>query len=222
MQKTTVTLIALTLGLLAVAPAASQTGPLPEVIVETEEVVITMPTFEEVEAYVESQFPTTVNYKPGDLITKSEVAPVLSGLSSIGWNVQRPDLILDLVLDDNDYLVKELRTRKGKKLYDKVAKYPGVLSHLDRMRDMHGGKKTLEVFVQKTPNNADIIKTLVTTKRGKRFAKDVAKYPNGKDFNKPTDRIYRVQELLISLRKLYDWELSVMESYASGAQGQNG
>ena len=169
-----------------------------------------LPPFAEVERVVLTHFAPSYDFKEGDLITKSDVQPVLAALASIGWQLPHPELILNRVLDDNDFLVKQLKSSKGRRLYDRVAKYPGALDRLDRMREMHGGNKTLEVFVQKTPNNYDLMKTITTTKRGQRFAKDIAKFDDGSKFNTPTGRIYRVSELLPALKQLYDRQLAEM------------
>ncbi len=167
-----------------------------------------LPPFSEVEQLVREHFAPSYTFKEGDLLTKSDVAPVLGSLATIGWRIPDPKLILDRVLGDDDYLVRQLRSPKGRQLYGKVSQYPGAIDRLDRMREMQGGQKTLEVFVQKTRGNADVMTTILTTKRGQRFANDIAKFNNGKDFNKPTERIYRVSELLPALRELYDEQLA--------------
>ena len=119
------------------------------------------------------------------------------------------------MLDGNDFLVRQLKSPKGRQLYNRVAGLPGALDRLDRMRQMPNGKKTLDVFVQKTPGNADVTKTILTTKRGQRFARDIAKYSDGKDFNKPTHRIYRVNELLTALKEAYVEQLAQTQQDSS-------
>ena len=170
-----------------------------------------LPPFSDVEQLVKKHFAPTYKFKEGDLITKSDVSPFLAQLPSIGWHLPKPERILDRVLDDNDYLVRQLKSPKGRQLFQRTAKYPGALDRLDRMREMHGGNKTLDVFVQKTPGNADVLTTILTTKRGQRFANDIAKYNNGKDFNEPTERIYRVQELVPALKQIYDEQLEELK-----------
>ena len=164
--------------------------------------------FSEIQKAVEEHFKPTRDFQPGDLITRSDVQAVLGTLASIGWNVPRQDEIVEMALPDDDFLVEQLRSKKGKKVFDRVAKYPGALDKLDRMRQMPKGEATFTTWVQKTKHSAKLFEEILTTPGGQRLLADAGKLNGSKDLNKPTGRIYRVAELLTVLNAAYQDEMA--------------
>ncbi len=164
------------------------------------------PPFADVEKVIREQFKPTYKFHRGDLIVRSQVTAALKAIEAIGWSVPEQEKLMELVLPDSDFLVQQLKTPKGKQLYQQVAGLPGAIDMLDHLRHMKGGQKTFEVLVQKSRGTDKIIRDMVTTSGGRRLARDITKYENGKDFTKPTHRIYRVQELIAALHDVYQKE----------------
>src|SRR5215469_9903545 len=90
----------------AALPAAS--GKKPALSQTTKPKV--MPTFEAVKAAVEAQLKKKTHYKPGDMLSRSDVDPIFGKLGGLGWKVDDQKAILDQLLPDDYYLVRALRS----------------------------------------------------------------------------------------------------------------
>ena len=198
-SKKLLALLAISLWAGTVQPSLAQRRPAP---------APTPPPFDTIRNAVEEHFAAKRDYRPGDLITQSDVQAALSAVAQVGWNVPKQKELLELTLADDDFLVQELRTKDGKKIFDRVAKFPGALDKLDRIREMPKGKYAFKTLIHKTHNSVQLIEEITTTPQGARFAQDIAKFDSSADFNKPTGRIYRVNELLAALEFIYKAELA--------------
>jgi hypothetical protein len=88
-----------------------------------------------------------------------------------------------------------LRTRKGTQFMRNLAKDGGKFDTLDRFRKLPRGYTMLQTMID-TPKGHQLLSDMVTAKTGKGTAEQLARSPEGKDFDKPTGLIYTEEALL--------------------------
>ncbi len=137
-------------------------------------------------------------YKPGDLITREQVAPLLDELAKTGFPVHAPEDVLTRIPAADEVLPRLLATTSGKKFMRRVARYPGAYDRLDRLSVMPHGAQTIRDLI-KGPGGERMIEYMVDTRGGKAMGNMLSKAPNGRDFNKPTTRIYTASQLVEAL-----------------------
>ena len=140
-------------------------------------------------------------YQPGGIITRSEVKPIFQRLAKMGHRVAAPNAkkILEQVLADDAFLVRELRTPKGRKFMARIADYPLAYDRLDRLARLPRGRRIAGDLIH-GPGGYKMIEYLTTARGGAELGKMLSKSPKGARFNKPTGRIYTVDMLLSRLR----------------------
>lgn len=161
-----------------------------------------LPEFAQIEDAVRAHFQSLPDYQAGDVITQSQVEPLL-GQQILGWLGPERSKILGRLLHDNDDLVAELRTPAGREFLPQIAKYPHGIERLDRLSQLRLGKKALRNVIH-VRDGYKLIETLATTPNGKALGNVLAKSPDGVDFNKPTGRIYTLDMLLTHLKQVYE------------------
>jgi hypothetical protein len=160
-----------------------------------------LPTFSEVEDAVRAHFRSLPDYQSGDIITRSQVEPLLSQ-KPLEWLGPKREEVLDRLLQDSDDLVTELRSPAGRDFLPQIAKYPNGIDRLDRLSQLGQGKKALRNVIH-VRDGYKLIETLATTRNGKALGKVLAKSPDGADFDKPTGRIYTLDMLLAYFEQVY-------------------
>jgi hypothetical protein len=160
------------------------------------------PEYRQVEQAVRSYFKSLATYEPGDIITRSQVEPLLGQEKSMGWLGAERAAILARLLNDEDFLVTELRTPAGRAFLPQIANYPGGLDRLDHLSRLNQGKKSVRNVIR-VRDGYKLIETLATTPNGTALGKSLSKSPGGADFNKPTGRIYTVDMLLERLKQVH-------------------
>ena len=163
-----------------------------------------LPSFTDVKAAVMRHFERLPDYQPGNIISQSEVAPLFAQLKRIGWTVADRKAILERVPQEDDYLIKTLRTASGRKFMQKISPSPGVYDRLERLSKLPRGKRTVQKLMGQGDRGADVIKHFATHPAGKTVGQLMSK-PNkgGVNYGKPTGRIYTVTMLLAQLKKSY-------------------
>ncbi len=154
-------------------------------------------------AIVKSTLATRQGYRPGDLISRSEVQAVLAALKDAGWDVADQSKLLDLVLEDSNFLVRQARTASGTKFLRGVAGDKLPIDRLDRLARMPGGQNLVRTIIS-LPNGQDLMGKQPTPGLGD-LTELLPKRANGltpvdKDFDKPTGRIYTEAALLTELQ----------------------
>ena len=155
--------------------------------------------FADVEKAVRDTFAELPNHRADDIITQGEVVVALRQVRQAGWKIPEPEKVLERVLPDGDYLVAQLRTRHGRRFMSKVGGRKLMYDQLDRVSRVPGGK----ALVRDLPKLPD---AAVQATQLEQF---LPKMGSGrrrrvKDFNKPTGRIYTVDQLVAALRGLYN------------------
>lgn len=166
-----------------------------------------LPEFAQVERAVRAYFKSLPDYQAGDVITRSQVEPLLGQAKLMGWLGSQRSTVLSRLLQDNDYLVGELRSPAGRDFLPQIANYPNGLDRLDRLSQLEYGKKAVRNVLH-VRDGYKLIEVLATTPNGKALGNVLAKSPDSADFNKPTGRIYTVDMLVAHLKQLYQAKMA--------------
>jgi hypothetical protein len=150
---------------------------------------------------VESYFASLPGYKKGDLITRSQIEKAIAKLEAAGVKVPDASAIAKLGLADDSFLVRELSTTQGKKFMRELAKDPSTFERLDRLSTIPRGQTLIRQLVREKGGD-DLIVYLATTQGGKNMGSMMAQARGGVNLNKPTDRIYTVDDLVAELTKV--------------------
>ena len=158
-----------------------------------------IPSLDQVESMTEEFFARQPNYRPGEIISQSQVRGLFEEFWRYGWKVPRQDELLRLVPDDSEMLVRELRTKDGRKFAQQIARYPLSFDKLDRLSRMPTGKSAFHRLVR-GPDGYKLFQYMAEAPGGNELGKMLSGTPTGRDFNKPTGRIYTVSSLIPQLR----------------------
>lgn len=161
-----------------------------------------LPSLTEVQQLVVRHFAAMPDYRPGDIIARSQVEALFPQLERLGWKVSGRKGVLGKIPADGDYLIRKLQTPQGRKFMRHIAGYPNAYDRLDRLSWLPQGKQTVHDLIHKTGGD-EMIEYLTTTSGGAELGKMLSKSPKGADFNRPTGKIYTAEMLLAHLKKAY-------------------
>ena len=162
------------------------------------------PAWPAVEWAVKAHFAALPGYRPGDVVSRSQVEPLFARLDKIGFVVAEREGILEKVPPDSDFLVRQLRTNAGQKFMRRISRHPGAFDRLERISQLHRGKQTVRELIGRGSKGADVIAYLASDPDGKKANRMMSKpSKGGRDFAKPTGRIYTAEMLLQKLREQY-------------------
>jgi hypothetical protein len=153
------------------------------------------PSAGDIKKAVEKFFASQAGFQPGDLISSSQIAAVLAKFDRAGIAVPHADKIAARGLPDDSFMVRQLSCTSGRKFMRKLAGTPGSYSRVDRLSAIPGGEKLLSDLARDKDGDK-LIEYLATTKGGQNMGKMMAAVPGGENLNRPTDRIYTVQDLV--------------------------
>jgi len=159
--------------------------------------------FEEIQQIVERHFAAIPDYKRGDLITQKSVADVFKQLELYGWKVADQKAILGDVLSDSNFIARQFRTKHGKAFMRQISRYPGGFDRVDRISAMPQGRNDV-AQMKKLPDGYKMIEAMTTTRRGKILGQRLSNAPKGKNFNKPTGKIYTADALVKRLKVSFE------------------
>ncbi len=166
-----------------------------------------MPLLDTVRETVSRHFELLPYYRPGEVLSRSDVEPLFVQLRQMGWTVRDRRSILRRVPADRDFLVLALRTPAGREFMRKVAGSPHVYDRLDRLSWRPRGREAVQELIRR-PDAAEAVKALAGGADGKTAAKTTFQGVElGADFRKPTERIYTVEMLLAQLETSYQQSL---------------
>jgi len=161
------------------------------------------PDFAVVTYAVAEYFDSLPHYQAGDLISRSQIIGAIASVNDSGWDVPDADAIVELGLADNAFLVTRLSTSAGRKFMRKIAAHPGAYARLDRLSSISRGQTLVNDLIRKRGGD-ELVTYLATTKHGRQLGEQLAATRNGVDLNKPTGRIYTVDDLVAELKHLWD------------------
>lgn len=153
-----------------------------------------IPSFVKIQQTVLDYFKDQPNYRPGDLITRKKVEPLLVRLREMGLPLPEKKKILDAVPIEGEFLAKQLSTRAGRKFMRQISRYPDAYDRLDRLSRLPHGQQTVRDLIR-GPDGYIMIEYMTTAAGGKELGKMLSNSPNGKKFNTPTGRVYTAKIL---------------------------
>ena len=155
-----------------------------------------IPPMSEITAAVKQFFKDQKNYKPGDLITRDQIAPLLDRLQEMGLPLPDKKQILADLPNKKEFLVRQLSTPAGKKFMRQIARYPEAFDRVD-MADSPAARtaKRSSIWIR-GPDGYKMIEYMTTAAGGKELGRMLSQAPDGHNFNKPTDRIYTADLLV--------------------------
>ncbi len=151
---------------------------------------------------IEKYFGQKRGYRDGDIISQSEVREVFRKLKSMGWVVTDQKEILAQVLPDNDYMVRQLRTKKGRVFMADLSKTPAAYDRLERFLRLPLSKREFRGLLN-GPDGYKMFSYMVTSRGGKALGRQLSNIKQGRNFNKPTGHIYTVDQLVKRLSESY-------------------
>lgn len=163
------------------------------------------PTFEEVERLVRQHFADRKDYRFGDLITRQDVEPVYKKLAGRGWKIAEWSQIEKQFLSDRDYLVKQLRSRRGQPFMREISHMPNGYDRVDRLRKMPYGRQRIKELIR-GPDGHKLIQYMTTTQGGSNLGRSLSRTRKGKNFNRATGRIYTLDQFLACLKQSHKAE----------------
>ncbi len=176
-----------------------------------------LPKFEHVEQFVQRYYHGQPSFEAGDLLSRSRVEPVLSGLKQMGWAVPDAKAVLASVPADNSFLVRELYSPEGLRFMRKVDRYPMAYDRLERLARLPNGRRTVHDLIH-GKGGEKMVEYLTISRGGREMGKMLSKIPAGTSFNQPTGKVYTVQALITRLRESHRLsEKTRQEQLASAA-----
>jgi len=160
------------------------------------------PTWDEVDQATLKFFDEQPNFGAGEIISQSQVRGLFEELKRMGWTLPKPQKILDLVPGDNETLVRDMRTADGRKFAKQISGLPNAYDRLDRLIRMPTGRSAVARLI-KGPDGVWLLQYMTEDPGGAAMGRMLSNTPTGKDFNRPTGRIYMVPELINELRGAY-------------------
>ncbi|HUT10697.1 MAG TPA: hypothetical protein VMY42_09385 [Thermoguttaceae bacterium] len=161
-----------------------------------------VPPFDEIRLAVLEHFESMPDYRPGDIITRSEVERLFARLKRIGFVPADGVTILEKVPSESDFMVRQLRTPAGREFMQEISPHPGVYDRLERLAGLRRGKDTVAELIRRGPKGAEVIAYFATDPDGIKASKLMSTpTKGGKDYGKSTGRIYTVNALLEALQK---------------------
>jgi len=147
-----------------------------------------------------------------DLVTQQDVSGLFKKIETLGWEINNQDRkkILDRLLPESDYLVRQLRSTQGRQFMKKISTLPGGYDRIDRLRKMPHGKYRIREFI-KGPDGDLMIEYMTTTKNGKNLGKLLSNAKTGRNFNEPTGMLYTQKDVLQHLQKIYQTDRTEAE-----------
>lgn len=165
-----------------------------------------LPTYKEIAQLTRQQF-AEKKLGQSTLISRGDVTPLFEQFAKLGWKVADQRAILEQVLPDNDFMVRQLRRSDAGRFVRNIEKDPQGYDRIDRMRRLPRGHIFLSDLIT-NPGGYKLIDYMTNSPGGYNLGTMVSKTPDGKNFNKATGRIYTVAQFEARLATSYQEELA--------------
>ena len=171
-----------------------------------------MPPITTVKGVINKHFAKLKEHRTNDIISRRDIDPILKELAKRGWKISDEKKLVKEVLDDQNELVRILRSKDGKKFMRKVSGQKNVYDRLDRVvREKNGASLLRKVVAlpdghkyvnaQQKPGTPTLSDLLLINKRGSAHKRKL------KDFNKPTGIRYTLDAFWKRLQVSYNRDL---------------
>jgi len=141
------------------------------------------------------------DYKPGDLITRQQVEPLLPQMKKQGISTEELQQIVADLIDGNSFLARELHAPAGRKFMRRIAHYPEAYDRLDRLLQLPDGRRIVRRLVR-GPGGEKMLEYLTKAPGGRVLGNMLSKDSEKKEFNRPTGKIYTEEMLINRLEQL--------------------
>ena len=159
----------------------------------------------QVKQIIAKHFQSIKGYQSGDLISSSQVEELFGRFERLGWTVEAKSDILARVVKSGSFLDTTMNSAKGKKFFRQVNQSKNGADRLERMLALKNGRSSIRQLVYEIPNGADYVKALATSRHGKVVDRGVNRSSAaGKNFSKPTGKIYIEEALTEELVTLFE------------------
>ncbi|MFZ1934956.1 MAG: hypothetical protein WCB27_21195 [Thermoguttaceae bacterium] len=163
-------------------------------------VVRPIPSLSELRQVVLRYFRAQRDYRPGDLITRDKIEPLLAQLRRTILPLPDAKQILQKVPAKDEFLAEQFRTPGGRKFMRQIARYDDGYDRLDRLSRLPHGKQTI-IDLIRGPDGYKMLEYMTTTPGGLALGDQLSNAPKGKNFNEATGRIYTAEMLLKRLEQ---------------------
>jgi hypothetical protein len=175
-------------------PAADRRGDPHAVAVGREQVE--QLSAEKIRQLVDQHLASRPGYRDGFIISRSDVKPLLDRFRAAGWDPAALARIEQSLLADDHFLVRQLRTREGRRFMQEASEFPLVYDRMEKVSKQKGGARAIRSTVV-LPNGASFWNAeakpgfnntvqMLPTKNGRRRS--------GQEFSQPTGKIYTASQ----------------------------
>jgi hypothetical protein len=153
-------------------------------------------------AVVQRHFASDTSFVAGDLISRSDVEPIINELLDLGFRPNESEELYDAILPDNDRLVRLLKNPHGIKFMRQISSIPGVYDRLERLSWTESGRQLIDSLIER-PDGPQLLKNLIAPGGAKAVEQIFAGDSRGANFQRPTGHVHTAPELLQRLLASY-------------------
>jgi hypothetical protein len=159
-----------------------------------------MPDWKTVAATAKQHFQSLPNYQPGDVLSQGQIKPLLAKFAKAGWKLSDQDAFLGQICADDDFVVRQLRSKSGQKFMRNMRGSAEQYDYFRRLAATKGGDRAV-ADIMKLNNGNDVLAALATSKAGKDISRRLADGPKTQDYNTPTGYLYTETQILARLKE---------------------
>lgn len=160
-----------------------------------------VPTIQDVQKLFESHLAAKPGYHPGDLITQSDVAPVLRRLEQLGFSIRQKQQGVEPLLPEGHPLVQLLRTPAGTKLMRRMQPYGVAYDRMERLLHFRAGQEIVMKIIE--TQNIEAVAALCTTETADRLEVQFVTEPSCRNFSSLSGRAYTLEQYLEHVRTMH-------------------
>jgi hypothetical protein len=160
-----------------------------------------LPTFDAVEQTAREHFAAKSGYRDGDVITKSDVQPLIKKLEKQGFPVTEKQQGVDPLLPDASPLAQLLRTPAGARLMSQCRSLPNVYDRLERLCRFPAGRALVADIIGQ--QKLDVLATLCTPEGAQQLQAHFFPEPAVVNFDTVSGKVYTQAQLIEHLRILH-------------------
>jgi hypothetical protein len=162
-----------------------------------------MPDWKTVESTAKQHLKSLPNYQAGDILSQGQIKPLLAKLAKAGWKLSDQKELLGQIAADDDFIVRQLRSKSGMKFMRSTGGSAEQYDYLRRLSETKGGDRAV-TDILKLPNGNDVLTALTKSKAGKDISRRMAAGPHTQGYDTPTAYLYTETQVLARLKESYD------------------
>jgi hypothetical protein len=152
-------------------------------------------------ALVDRHLRSDPDYVPGDILSRSNVEPILGELIERGISPSHDnDGLYNEYLRDDDYLVEQLRSPEGRRFMRKIQTLPGAYDRLERFARHPKGRLWIRQLIA-AENGPELFAEMISEAGLKQAAEAMGDDEQSRNLNRPTGRVHTEAQLLARLQR---------------------